>query len=101
AQDVHLELPGRRGGVDALGEADECDAERLEILQQGDQVLQISPEPIEPPAHDHVELAPPGIAEEPVEAGATIFRPAHASVDVLHGRPAPSGDVAPDFRELV
>jgi hypothetical protein len=33
AQDVHLELPGRRRGVDTLGEADERDTEGLKILR--------------------------------------------------------------------
>jgi hypothetical protein len=41
-EDVHLKTPGRRRGVDALGEADERDAERLEILEQRDQVLEVT-----------------------------------------------------------
>ena len=32
-EDVHLEFPGRRRGVDAFGQADERDSERLQILQ--------------------------------------------------------------------
>ena len=46
AKDVHLQSAGGRRGVDALGEADERDAERLELLQQHDQMLQIPAEPI-------------------------------------------------------
>jgi hypothetical protein len=38
-EDLHLETTGRRGGVDALGEADERDAERLEFFEQRDQVF--------------------------------------------------------------
>jgi hypothetical protein len=33
SEDVHLELARRGRGVDALGQTDECDAERLEFLK--------------------------------------------------------------------
>jgi hypothetical protein len=34
AQDVHLQLGGRCGGVDAFGQADECDTERLQLVER-------------------------------------------------------------------
>ena len=36
AEDVHLQLASRRGGVDAFGQAHERDPERLEFVEQGD-----------------------------------------------------------------
>src|SRR5262245_12693484 len=36
SEDVHLQLAGRRCRIDAFGEADECDAERLQLVEQRD-----------------------------------------------------------------
>ena len=90
AEDVHLELAGRRRGVDALGQTHERNAERLQLLQQRDQVLQVASESIKPPANQHVKPSTLGIGQELVESGATILRPADAAIDVLDCRPAPS-----------
>jgi hypothetical protein len=49
AEDVQLEFSRRRAGVDPLAEGHEPDADRLQCIDQGNQVLQIPPEPIEPP----------------------------------------------------
>jgi hypothetical protein len=38
-------LPGRRRGVDTLCQADERHAERLQLVEQRDQVLQVPPYP--------------------------------------------------------
>jgi len=46
AQDMHLELPRWRGGVDAFGQADERHAEGLQVIKQRDQVLQVPAEPV-------------------------------------------------------
>lgn len=43
-EDVHLELPGRRRGVDALTERDEGDAKGLKLLEQNDQMAQVAAE---------------------------------------------------------
>ena len=50
-------FPRRCGRVDTLGQADERDTERLEILEQRNQVLEVAPEAIEPPAYKHVEAS--------------------------------------------
>jgi hypothetical protein len=44
---MYLELPGGCRGVDAFAQRDERDAERLQVLEQRDQVLQVASEPIE------------------------------------------------------
>jgi hypothetical protein len=41
-EDVHLELRGRRRGVDALAERDERDPERLQVVQERDQVFEVA-----------------------------------------------------------
>src|SRR5215831_2131637 len=48
-EDVHLELADGCRRVDALGEADEGHAERLELLEQRDEVFQVPPKAIEAP----------------------------------------------------
>ncbi len=54
-ENVHLEFSGRRRGVDALGQRDERHAQRLEIVEQGDQVFEAPSETVETPADEHVE----------------------------------------------
>jgi hypothetical protein len=92
-EDMHLEFAGRRGGVDALGEAHKRDAERLEVLEQRDEVLQVPSEPIEAPANQYIEPAPLGLAYEHIECGPAVPRAADAAVDVFHTGPAPRLDV--------
>ena len=78
-----------------------ADAERLQLVEQRDQVLEVAPEPIESPAHQHVEPAPLGIGQELIERRATILRPAHPAIDVLDRRPASGADVPPQLLQLV
>ena len=64
-----MELTSWRRGVDALGQTDEGHAERLQIIEQRNQVLEIAAKPIETPAHEHVELAPLGIFQRAIKTG--------------------------------
>jgi hypothetical protein len=100
-EDVHLEFSGGRRGVDAFSQADERDSERLQVLQQSDQVLQVATEPIESPAHDDIEFPPLRVSNQRVESGAAIFRTAHSTINVLDGRPATSRAEAMKFLKLV
>jgi len=61
AEDVHLEPASRRRGVDAFVQRDERDAERLQIIEQRDQVLQVAAEAIELPGDDRIEFAALGV----------------------------------------
>ena len=47
---------------DALAKADEADPERLKVIEQGHQVPEIAPEPVQAP--DHQQIEPDG-AEHP------------------------------------
>jgi hypothetical protein len=100
-EDVHLQVAGRRRGVDALRQTDERHAEHLEFLQQRDQMLQVASEPIEAPADDDIEPATSSISDQLIEGGASILCPAHPAIHVLDGRPASGLHVPPDFSELV
>ena len=82
AEDVHLQLAGRRRRVDALGETDERHAERLQVLQQRDQVFQVSAKPIQPPAHDDVEPTAPSVDQELIE-----HRPPILAARILRRQP--------------
>jgi hypothetical protein len=48
AKDVHLQLAGGSRRVDAFAEAHEPDSERVELLEQHDQVSEVASEAIEP-----------------------------------------------------
>jgi len=67
SQDVHLQLAGWRRRVDALRQADERNPQRLQLVEQRNQVLQIASQSIEPPADQHVEPPAPGIADQIIQ----------------------------------
>jgi hypothetical protein len=46
AEQMHLKPPGWCGGIDSLTQTDERDAEGLEIIEERDQVPEVSTEPI-------------------------------------------------------
>jgi hypothetical protein len=96
-EDVHLELAGRRRGVDAFRQTDEGYAERLQLLEECDQVLQIPAEPIESPAHQHIKPSALGVSNELVERWPPILRPADPVIDILLSRPAASPHVPPEL----
>ena len=54
----------------------ERDADGLHILQQRHEVLQIAPEPIQPPDDQDVESPTPGVRHQAVEGRATVLGPA-------------------------
>src|SRR5436190_12517024 len=101
AKDVHLELAGRRCGVDALVQRHERDAERRELLQHREQVPKVAAEAIEAPYHDHVESAPPRLRQQMIERWPPILCAAHAAVDVVDGVPRSRLDIATKFLKLV
>jgi hypothetical protein len=63
---MQLQPTGRRGRVDPLAQADERNAYGVELVEQQDQVPQVAPEPIQPPDHEHVKPALPGIRDKRV-----------------------------------
>ena len=65
-QDVHLQLASWCRRVNALGEGDERDAERLEILEQRYQVPQVPSEAVQTPYNKNVEPAASGIDQQGV-----------------------------------
>jgi len=83
SEDVHLELSRGRGGVDALGETHKRDAERLKLLEEGNQVFQVSPETVQPPTDEDIEPSPLGVRDETVGCRPPILRAADAAVDVF------------------
>ena len=100
-EDMHLQLSGRCSRVDAFLQADEGHAERLELVEQSDEVLEAATEPIQSPADYNIETPPPGIADELVERRASINSTADTPVDELLRDPASSGNVAAELSELV
>ena len=46
---------------------------------------------------DDIEAPSLGISQELVESRATVLRPTYTAINELHGRPAPSLDIAPEL----
>ena len=66
-EDMQLQPPSWRRAVDPLAERDERHAERVEVIEQGDQVPEVPAEPIQAPTHQDVEPSARGVSEEAVE----------------------------------
>src|SRR5687768_817784 len=61
----------------------------------------VAPEPVQTPAHQHIEPTTFGILEQGIESGALVLRAAHATVHELRPGPTTSLDVATQFEKLV
>jgi hypothetical protein len=100
-QDVHLQLPSRCGRVDPLVQGHERDTERVQLLEQGDQVSKVAAQAIESPDDQHIKPPAPGVGEQVIEGRLPVLCAADAAVDVFGDRPATGPGVPPQLRELV
>ena len=64
--------------------------ERLELLEQRDQVLEISSEPIKAPAHEHIESSSCRVSNDVREAGAVWVRSMLIAIDLLCSKSVPA-----------
>jgi hypothetical protein len=64
-------------------------------------MLQIAPEPIQPPHNQHIEPPPPRIRDQAVQRRTTVRGSADALVDVLGCCPAAGVGVSAQFLQLV
>jgi hypothetical protein len=55
-------LAARRGGIEPLLMQEQVDAERVQLAEEADQVLEAAAETINRPGHNDIELPPAGIA---------------------------------------
>jgi hypothetical protein len=53
SEDVHLELPSGRRGVDPFGQGHKGHPECLQFVEQRNQMFQAAPQAIEAPAHEN------------------------------------------------
>ena len=60
--------PERTAGIDILAEADELDAEAVELVQHLEEVPHGPGDPVRGPHQDYLEAAAAGIAEQVIEA---------------------------------
>jgi hypothetical protein len=80
---VELELPGRCRAIDALSKADERNADMLQVFEHGDKVPQVASEPVETPAHEHIETSPLGVPNQIIEGGAALLCAARPLIDIF------------------
>ena len=69
-------------GVNSFREANEVHSRGLQVIEQQDQVPEVSPKAIQPP-DDHVEPAALRIADQVIERRATFLGPADTLIDIL------------------
>lgn len=101
AEDMELELTGGCRCIDAFGERYERYAESVKFVYESDQVLQIPPQSIQSPDHEHVESPASSIGDERVERRPAVLGAGNTVVDVLLRAPAARRDVAMELGELV
>ena len=73
-EDVHLQPPSRGCGINAFLKGDKRYAEHAEFIEQRDEMLQVSAEPVESPADQHIDSTTPGIFDEAVQCRTPIPR---------------------------
>ena len=66
---MELQSSGRRGAVDALAQADERHAQRLQVIEQRHQVPEVAPEAVQAPDHQDIEAPEPSIPQEGIQSG--------------------------------
>jgi hypothetical protein len=87
-QDMHLQLPRGGSSINSFSQGDECNPERLQLLEHYDEMSQIAAKSIEPPADEHVESPPASVGKKTVELGPPILGSADAPVRIFCDRPA-------------
>jgi hypothetical protein len=85
-EDMKLELARGRRAVNTLTHRDERHTQRLEFVEQRDEMTEIPSEAIEAPAHDHIELPSLRCGNQLVERRATVLRTTHTTIDELRSR---------------
>ena len=65
---MELQAPGWRRAVDALAQADERHAQRLEVIEQRHQMPEVPAQAVQPPADKHIEPTAPGIPQQGIES---------------------------------
>jgi hypothetical protein len=61
-ENVHLQLPGRCGGIDPLAKGHERNSPSLQVLEKRNQVLQVAARAVQPPADEHVKPTAFGVS---------------------------------------
>jgi hypothetical protein len=64
-------------------------------------VLQVAPEPIQPPDHKAIESAPPGIAQQGVQRWSSLLGSTDPLIYVLTLFPAATEAIVPQVSKLV
>jgi hypothetical protein len=67
AEHLKHRLAGRRRGVEALLMQIQLDPERVQLGEEGDEVLEATAETINRPGHHHVKSTAGGVTVEPIE----------------------------------
>ena len=74
----------------------------LQFLKHRDEMPQVPPEAVEPPADEHIEPPPLGVPDQIIERRSALLRAADALIDVFAAdRPPPRLDVSPQLHQLV
>jgi hypothetical protein len=100
-KNVHLEFARRRRAVDALPKADERHAERLQFVEDEYEVLQVTTEAVEAPAHNSIAAPLACIREQRVQRRPPVFRAADTTVHERSRLPSASSCKASEFLQLI
>jgi hypothetical protein len=88
AQDVELQPSRWRRDVDALSKGDERNPQRLQFVQQQNEVPKVAPEAVESPADQHIESPPTSGLQQFVQRRSAVLRTRHTLVNVFNNGPA-------------
>jgi hypothetical protein len=100
-QNMELQLAGGGCAVDALTQTDERHADMLKLFEHRDEVTEIPSEPVQTPAHQHIEAPTLGVLQESIEGRPFVLRSTYTTVHELGPSPATSLNVTAKFLKLI
>jgi hypothetical protein len=100
-ENVKLQFPCRCAGVDALAQGDESNPERLEFIEQKNQVTEVPPEAVQSPTHEDIEPASLRITKQFIESGPAVLRAGDAAVHIFVNRPRAQLTMPAKFLKLI
>ena len=74
---------------------DERHADVLQVFEHRHEMPQVASEPVQPPAHQHVESSALGVLQQGIESRTLVLRATDATVNVFDSGPAACLAVAP------
>jgi hypothetical protein len=100
-ENMELEFSRRGAEIYSFVETYERDPQRIQLVQQRNEMAQVSTQAIKSPTDQHIESPSAGLRDQPIQGGPAIFRAGHPMIDKLPHGESPLSAILPEFAELI